>query len=255
MEHLFTSEGLISLLTLTLLEIVLGVDNVVFVAIISSKLPTSQQNKARNYGLILAIIPRLILLFFLTWLMGLKDELLSLTLFGHNIHLTEKGIILALGGIFLIYKATSEIHQKLEGTDANSDTPKSTFSFSSAILQTMLVNIVFSLDSVLTAVGLAKHVEVMIVAVILSSLIMMLFAAKISHFVETYPTVKMLALSFLLMIGFLLVTESIVVDNQEIHVPKGYVYFAMGFSLFVEMLNLRMQKKRKTVKLHKPFEE
>ncbi|WP_027000935.1 TerC family protein [Eisenibacter elegans] len=249
MEVLFTSAGLISLVSLTFMEIVLGIDNVVFISIVSSKLPAEQQARARNIGLVLALIPRLILLMFISWLINLKDNLIDITLLGHQIQLTEKGLVLLVGGLFLLYSATSEIHHKIDEVghsgdkdDKKGNKKKKTPSMTQAIVQIVLLNIVFSFDSILTAVGLAKHIEVMVIAVILSLLITLAFAGTVSRFVEKHPTVKMLALSFLLMIGFLLITESFIVDGHPVEVPKGYVYFAMMFSLFVELLNLRLRR-------------
>lgn len=246
MEHLFTTEAIISLVTLTMMEIILGVDNVVFISIVSGKLPKELQPKARNWGLTLALIPRILLLLAISWVIGLHDDLIDITIFGHRIEMIEKGAILLMGGVFLIYSSTKEIHHKMTGKDDEEGDGKSgAASFRKAILSIVLLNIVFSFDSILTAVGLAKHVEIMIIAVIISSLIMMGFAGGISRFVNANPTVKILALSFLLMIGMLLIAESIIIDGKEVEVPKGYVYFAMVFSLFVEMLNLRVMKNAK----------
>jgi predicted tellurium resistance membrane protein TerC len=244
MEYLLTTEGMISLATLTFMEIILGIDNIVFIAIVSGKLPQKDQKKARNWGLILAVVPRLCLLLVLSWLIGLQHKLIDINLFGYHISITEKGLILLLGGIFLLYNATTEIHHKIEG-HLEDNKVKSKTTLASAILQIILLNIIFSFDSILTAVGLSKHLEVMIVAIILSLGITLLAAGSITKFVEKHPTVKMLALSFLLLIGFLLVTESFDVNGKHIEVPKGYIYFAMAFSLFVELLNLRMKSKQK----------
>ncbi|NJL13379.1 MAG: TerC family protein [Microscillaceae bacterium] len=254
MADILTTDALVSLVTLTFMEIVLGIDNVVFIAIIAGKLSPEQQAKARNYGLVLALIPRIILLLFISYLVNLKDNLIDLNLIGYRITMTEKGLVLFVGGLFLLYKSTSEIHEKLEGAEGHSPKSKK-LSFSNALIQIILLNIVFSLDSILTAVGLAKQVEVMIIAVILALIVTLIFARRISDFVEKHPTVKMLALSFLLLIGFLLVVESFVVNGEEIHVPKGYIYFAMAFSLFVEILNLQMKKKREPLKLKTPYPE
>lgn len=252
--ELFTTDSLVSLLTLTFMEVVLGIDNVVFIAIIAGKLPKEQQAKARNLGLVLALIPRVLLLLFISWLIGLKDLLVDISILGHQIQLTEKGAVLLVGGIFLLYKSTSEIHEKLEGGEEGASGAKR-MSFTNAIIQIVLLNIVFSFDSILTAVGLAKKVSIMIIAVVVALLITLAFAGKISSFVEQHPTVKMLALSFLLLIGFLLITESFIVDGHEVHIPKGYIYFAMAFSLFVEILNLRAKKNADPVKLKNRFEE
>lgn len=237
MEHLFTADSLISFFTLTLMEVVLGIDNVVFISIVSGKLPKAQQPRARRLGLILAIIPRILLLLGIYWIIKLTKPLIVIEQI--NLEMTGKGLILLIGGLFLLYSSTMEIHHKLEGEHKKKvGRPKGFNSFGKAMIQILLLNIVFSFDSVLTAVGLAKHIEIMIVAVLASTLIMLIFAGTIADFVNRHPTVKMLALSFLLMIGFLLVAEAF-----EVEVPKGYVYFAMGFSLFVEMLNLRVLAK------------
>lgn len=245
MEYLLTTEGMISLFTLTFMEIILGIDNIVFIAIVAGKLPANEQKKARNWGLILAVLPRLLLLLILQWIIGLKDKLVDITLFEQNIYITQKGLILLIGGLFLLYNATTEIHHKIEGHLEENHTTKQRITLFKAILQIVLLNIVFSIDSVLTAVGLSKHIEVMIAAIFISLLITLAAANSVINFVNKHPTVKMLALSFLLMIGFLLVTESFIVNGHPIEVPKGYVYFAMAFSLFVEILNLRMRTKQK----------
>lgn len=250
MEHLFTTEAAVSLLSLTVLEIILGVDNVVFISIVSGKLPEELQPKARNWGLTLAIIPRVLLLLAISWVLTLTQDLVDLHLFGQHFEMKGKGLILLIGGVFLIYSSTKEIHHKMSGKDEE-EGKAGTASFSKVILSIILLNIVFSFDSVLTAVGLAKHVEIMILAVIISSIIMMGFAGKISDFVNANPTVKVLALSFLLMIGMLLMAEAIEINGKEVEVPKGYVYFAMAFSLFVELLNLRISKTNAKVKKEK----
>ncbi|MDQ3072968.1 MAG: TerC family protein [Bacteroidota bacterium] len=251
--EILTGAGLVSLLTLTIMEVVLGIDNIVFISIIASKLPADQQPKARTWGLILALIPRVILLLFITWIIGLDKPLFTiegLTLHGDEpFYMTGKGVILLIGGLFLIYKATTEIHHKLEGAEEEIGVVKKR-SFASALMQIVLINIVFSFDSILTAVGLADDVLIMIVAVVVSLGLMLIFAGKISSFVNKHPTVKMLALSFLLMIGVLLIAEAF-----NLHVPKGYVYFAMAFSVLVEMLNLRMRKKVKPVQLHNTHQD
>jgi len=234
----------ISLVTLTVLEIVLGIDNIVFISILAGKLPREQQHKARQLGLALALITRVLLLLSLTWVMGLKNELFSIL--GHS--LTGRDLILLLGGLFLIWKATMEIHEKLEGADGEK-TARLAPNFASVIVQILLLDIVFSLDSVITAVGMVKEIGVMIAAVIIAVVFMMFFANHISGFIDRHPTLKMLALSFLLLIGVLLVAEGF---HQEI--PKGYVYFAMAFSVGVEALNIRMRsKKATTVELHQPY--
>ena len=249
---LFSTDAFISLISLTFMEIVLGIDNVVFIAIIAGKLPKAQQPRARNLGLILALIPRIILLLFISWLIHMEDILIDVTILDTNFKLTEKGAVLIAGGLFLLYKSTSEIHEKLEG-DTHQNQKSKSISFGNAIVQIVLLNIVFSFDSILTAVGLANQVGIMIIAVILALGVTLVFAGRISDFVEKHPTVKMLALSFLLMIGFLLITESFIVNDHEVHVPKGYIYFAMAFSLFVEILNLRAKKNTDPIKLKKPL--
>ena len=234
----------ISVVTLTLLEIVLGIDNIVFISILAGKLPKEQQHKARQLGLALALITRVLLLLSLSWVMSLKNDLVSV--FGHGF--TGRDLILLFGGLFLIWKSTHEIHEKLEGADGDKSAalaPK----FTSVIIQILLLDIVFSLDSVITAVGMVKEVGVMITAVIVAVVFMLFFAKHISGFIEKHPTLKMLALSFLLLIGVLLVAESF---HREI--PKGYVYFAMAFSVGVEALNIKSRsKKATTVELHKPY--
>lgn len=240
MEILFTTEALVALLTLTLLEIVLGIDNIVFISILSSRLPLSEQNKARYGGLGLALIMRILLLFSLSWLMTLTVPLF--TLFEYSI--SGRDLILIFGGLFLIGKATFEIHHKLEGQDHNEKENQSKASLLSVLTQIFLLDAVFSLDSVITAIGMANQISIMIIAVVLSIIVMLFSMKGISHFVENHPTVKMLALSFLLLIGFTLVAEGF-----HAHIPKGYIYFAMGFSLFVELLNLKLAKKGKAVRL------
>ena len=252
MEFLSNPEIWISLITLSVLEIVLGIDNIIFISILAGKLPENQQKKARQLGLALAMITRVLLLLSLSWMMTLTKPIFNMA---HLIGLTEgewveklaisgRDLILLIGGLFLIYKSTSEIHEKLEGAENSAGTKKK-LSFSATIVQILLLDIVFSLDSVITAVGMASHVEVMIAAVIIAVIVMMLAAGGISNFVNNHPTVKMLALSFLLLIGVSLLAEAF-----EQHIPKGYVYFAMAFSVLVEMLNLRVKSKTKPVQLH-----
>jgi predicted tellurium resistance membrane protein TerC len=257
MEFLSNPEIWISLITLTVLEIVLGIDNIIFISILAGKLPENQQRKARQLGLALAMITRVLLLLSLSWIMTLTSTLFNM---GDWIGLTDgewfqklaisgRDLILLIGGLFLIYKSTSEIHEKLEGAE-HAQGSKKKLSFSATIIQILLLDIVFSLDSVITAVGMADHVEVMIAAVIFAVLVMMVSAGAISNFVNRHPTVKMLALSFLLLIGVSLLAEAF-----EQHIPKGYIYFAMAFSVLVEMLNLRMKSKSKPVQLHNTPEE
>lgn len=222
----------ISLLTLTVLEIVLGIDNIVFISILAGKLPQDQQAKARTWGLALAMITRILLLFSITWVMSLTAPLFSA--FGQEI--SGRDLILLAGGLFLIYKSTVEIHHKLEGDEKDPEA-KVVYSFAGVISQILILDIVFSLDSVITAVGMADELWVMVAAVVIAVGIMMVSAGPISRFVEKHPTVKMLALSFLVLIGVSLIAEGL-----EQHIPKGYIYFAMAFSVLVEVLNLRMKK-------------
>jgi predicted tellurium resistance membrane protein TerC len=251
MELLTSPEAWISLVTLTVLEIVLGIDNIVFIAILAGKLPPHQQKKARQLGLMLALITRIMLLCALAWMVKLTKPFASFDVFGQHIALSGRDLILFVGGLFLLTKSTREIHEKLEGADGEKSRRVSP-SFSAVIVQILLLDIVFSLDSVITAVGMAKHLPVMIIAVILAVGFMLVFGGYISGFIEKHPTLKMLALSFLLLIGVLLVAESF---HKEI--PKGYVYFAMAFSVGVEMLNLKMRSKARKpsepVNLHQPY--
>jgi predicted tellurium resistance membrane protein TerC len=231
MAWLTDPEIWIGLLTLTSLEIVLGIDNIVFISILAGKLDEDQQGLARQVGLGMAMITRILLLVSLAWIVGLREELFSL--FGFDI--TGRDLILIGGGIFLLAKATREIHDKLEGLEGHAEA-KVVPSFASVIIQIMLLDVVFSLDSVITAVGMVQELGVMIAAVVIAVIIMLFASGPISDFVNKHPTIKILALSFLLLIGFTLVVEGL---HQ--HIPKGYIYFAMGFSIFVEMLNLRLR--------------
>lgn len=250
----FTSgEVWVSLLTLTFLEIVLGVDNIIFLSIISAKLPAKDQPKARNIGLILAMGLRVILLFGIVWIIGMQAPLFEINFLGLHGGVTGQGLILFLGGVFLLYKATSEIHHKLE-SPLDSDDPggkKGKAALNAVILQIALINVVFSFDSILTAVGIADNLIVMIIAVVVSVLVMMLFSGSVSKFVNEHPTVQMLGLAFLILIGFSLIAEAAHLGHfTEGAVPKGYLYFAIFFSLFVEFLNIRMMRKAKPVQLH-----
>ncbi len=230
---LYEIETYVSLLTLTLMEIVLGIDNVVFLSILTGKLQKSEQPKARFIGLALAFGFRVILLLGISWIIGLTKPLFAVL--GHEI--SGRDLILILGGLFLISKATSEIHGKVQGDEhENKNAPAP--SFGSVVVQIALIDLVFSFDSVITAVGLVKHVPVMIAAVLVSMLIMLIFASRISDIIHRHPTIKMLALSFLLMIGTMLFAEGF-----HVHVEKGYIYFAMAFSIFVEMLNIKVRSK------------
>ncbi|HEX2123124.1 MAG TPA: TerC family protein [Thermoanaerobaculia bacterium] len=245
MDWISNPEAWIALLTLTLLEIVLGIDNIIFISILSGKLPEAQQKRARNVGLAMAMLMRILLLLSIAWIVRLTKPLF--TVVGQDI--SGRDLILLVGGLFLLFKATHEIHDKLEGEEGTT-TKRVAPSFTSVIVQIMLLDIVFSLDSVITAVGMAKDVGVMITAVIISVLIMLVAAGPIGAFVNRHPTVKMLALSFLLLIGM-----SLIAEGFEFHIPKGYVYFAMGFSVFVEVLNIQFRRKSEPVKLHDTYHE
>ncbi len=236
LSNIFSVAGLISLLTLVVMEIVLGIDNIIFVSILAGKLPKSQQERARKVGLTLALLIRIALLFGITWIIGATHDLFEIAGNGFS----ARDIILFAGGLFLIAKSTSEIHGKILGEEEHKRGREKNLNLRSAIIQIVLLDIVFSFDSILTAVGLVNDVWIMIIAVIISMLVMLAASKSISDFVNKHPTIKMLALSFLLMIGLLLVVEAF-----DVHVPKGYVYFAMAFSLIVELLNLRMRKKSK----------
>ena len=245
MEWITTAEGWIALVTLTVLEIVLGIDNIVFISILAGKLPTELRARARKVGLSLAMLMRIALLLSITWVMRLTTPLFSAV--GQEI--SGRDLILIVGGLFLLAKSTHEIHDKLEGEEGHSSA-KVASSFNTVIVQILLLDIVFSLDSVITAVGMAEDVVVMILAVIIAVGVMLVSAGTISDFVERHPTVKMLALSFLLLIGVSLVAEGL-----DQHIPKGYIYFAMSFSVFVEMINLRVRARSKPVHLHQPYTE
>ena len=254
MEWIADPQAWIALLTLTALEIVLGIDNIIFIAILASKLPAEQQAKARQLGLGLAMVTRILLLLSLNWVLGLTEPLFTLPgagLLGMEHEAAEisgRDLILLLGGLFLLGKSTYEIHEKLEGEHGHAE-GRVTASFTSVIVQIMLLDIVFSLDSVITAIGLVDQVSIMIVAVVIAIIFMLVFVGPINAFVDRHPTVKMLALSFLLLIGVMLVAESF-----EAHIPKGYIYFAMAFSVFVEMLNLQLRKnKAEPVHLRKGY--
>jgi predicted tellurium resistance membrane protein TerC len=245
MDWLTDPQIWIALATLTFLEIVLGVDNIIFISILSGKLPAEQQPKARRLGLLGAMVMRVLLLFSLAWIIRLTQP--WFTVVGQEI--SGRDLILILGGLFLIGKSTYEIHDKLEGEEGHAS-KKVAASFASVIVQIMLLDIVFSLDSVITAVGMVDELWVMIAAVMIAVGIMMVSAEPISAFVHRHPTVKMLALSFLLLIGL-----SLLLEGFDQHIPKGYIYFAMGFSVFVEMINLRLQRARKPVELHDRYSE
>ena len=238
-----SADGWIALATLTVLEIVLGIDNIVFISILAGKLKPDERGRARKLGLALAMGTRILLLLSITWVMGLTAPLF--TVFGREI--SGRDLILLIGGLFLIAKSTHEIHDKLEGADGHVGA-RAAASFGAVLVQIALLDIVFSLDSVITAVGMAEHVGVMIIAVVMAVGVMLFSAGPISNFVEKHPTVKMLALSFLLLIGVSLIGEGL-----DHHIPKGYIYFAMGFSIFVEMINLRVRAKGEPVHLHQTY--
>lgn len=243
MGWLSDPQAWIALATLTVLEVVLGIDNVVFISILAGKLPPGQQGRARRVGLLLAMAMRILLLFSLSWIIRLTAPLFKI---GQEI--SGRDLIMLGGGLFLLAKATHEIHHKLEGEEGDAEARVGP-SFRAVIVQILLLDIVFSLDSVITAIGMAREIGVMVTAVVLSVGIMLVSAGPISAFVQRHPTVKMLALSFLLLIGMTLVAEGL-----DLHIPKGYVYFAMAFSVFVEMLNLKLSKaKRAPVKLREPY--
>jgi predicted tellurium resistance membrane protein TerC len=246
MEWLTDPQIWIAFTTLTALELVLGIDNVVFISILAGKLPADQQKKARTLGLALAMFTRIALLFSLSWIIRLTAPLFAVL--GNAI--SGRDLILIAGGLFLLGKSTHEIHQKLEGDEGHASARVKP-SFVSVIVQILLLDVVFSLDSVITAVGMVEQIEIMIAAVVVAIVFMIAFAGPISNFVERRPTVKMLALSFLLLIGMTLVA-----DGLGQHIPKGYIYFAMAFSVFVELLNLKLRKPHvPPVKLHEPYVE
>lgn len=256
---LFSAQAAIALVTLTILEIVLGIDNIIFISVLADKLPKEQQNKARTLGLSLAMILRIGLLLSISWIMSLTTPIPVVgewfsPFLGDKTHLNWRDSILLFGGLFLIYKATTEIHDKLEGA-GDHGTSRTAASFASVITQILILDIVFSLDSVITAVGMVQTspehfktgLTIMITAVVIAVGVMLFAAKPISDFVNRHPTVKMLAFSFLILVGVVLV-----VDASHRHIPKGYIYFAMAFSIGVEMLNLQLRKKGPTVKLHDP---
>lgn len=239
MELLFDPTVWASFLTLTVMEIVLGIDNIVFISVIIGKLPPEQAERARKLGLALALVFRIVLLLLLTWIIGLKAELF--TMFGQSF--SWRDLILIAGGIFLVYKGTAEIHEEFEGeTEEEEAGRKSSASFASIIFQIIIIDMVFSVDSIVTAIGMAEHVEVMIAAVIVAIGVMYVASGAIADFIRRHPTTKMLALSFLLLIG-----TSLVADGFGFHIPRGYMYAAMGFSILVEMVNILVgRKKRRT---------
>ncbi len=245
MEWITSPEGWIALLTLTVLEIVLGIDNIVFISILAGRLPPDQRERARKLGLSLAMLIRVGLLLSIAWMMQLTTPLFSISLVGQDF--SGRDLILLGGGLFLIGKSTHEIHVNLEG-DVADGTTRVAASFGSVIVQILLLDIVFSLDSVITAVGMAEDVAVMVLAVVIAVGVMLISSRSIGEFVERHPTVKMLALSFLLLIGM-----SLMLEGFGQHIRKGYIYFAMGFSVFVEMINLRVRARARPVQLHQKY--
>ena len=235
MDWITQPEAWIAFLTLVALELVLGVDNVIFISILAGKLPQNQQARARSTGIALAVVTRILLLLSLSWIISLEETLFTLPVL--DIGISGRDLILLAGGLFLLWKSTREIHDKLEGTEGHASA-KVGATFASVIIQIMLLDIVFSLDSVITAVGMVDELAIMISAVVIAALVMIFTAGPISAFVDKHPTIKILALSFLLLIGFTLIVEGL---HQ--HIPKGYIYFAMAFSVFVEILNLRLRAK------------
>lgn len=249
MDWLTNPEIWVSLLTLTALEIVLGIDNVIFISILAGKLPQEQQAKARKLGLTLALVTRILLLMSLTWIMKLNTPLFTLPIM--KVGISGRDLVLLIGGLFLIWKSVREVHEKLEDDDGHATKNVKRVSFNAVIVQILLLDIVFSLDSVITAVGMANNIGVMIAAVVIALGVMLAFAGQISDFVNKHPTLKMLALSFLILIGVTLIGEGL-----HFHIPKGYIYFSMAFAFAVEMLNLKLRSKsakQKPVELHQPY--
>ena len=269
MPALSSPEVWMSLLTLTFLEIVLGIDNIIFISISAGKLKEDEQPKATNVGLVLAMVMRIVLLFGITWLVAMEKPWFTIDWPGVHGAFSGQSVILFLGGIFLLYKSTSEIHHKLEGEHSqvghDASGKRKTSTLSAVIMEITIINIVFSFDSILTAVGMTNGVHgalvIMIVAVVLSVIIMMLFATPVGRFVNKHPSIQMLGLSFLILIGFMLIAEAAHLGHLEIAgstvgvIPKGYLYFAIAFSLFVEFLNMRLRKNQDPVQLHDVKEE
>ncbi|MCX8070465.1 MAG: TerC family protein [Thermodesulfovibrionales bacterium] len=247
-EWIYSPEAWVGLLTLIALETVLGVDNIIFISILVGRLPAHQKDNARRIGLSLAMITRLLLLFTLSWIAGLTAPIF--TVFGHEI--SGRDLVLIFGGLFLLAKSTHEIHSSLEYSSQSEDSKVATSSFYAVITQIAIIDIVFSLDSVITAVGLVQHISIMVLAILISVAIMLVAAKPIGDFVDNHPTIKMLALAFLILIGATLVSEGF-----DVHVPKGYIYFAMAFSVSVELLNIKIRKAKDShaVKLHKKIEQ
>ena len=242
MEEILSSAGIMSIITLTFMEVVLGIDNIIFVSIVAGRAEKKDQKKARNIGLFLAMLIRVLLLFVIKLIIEAQNTLFTIPFDFEGKNISIKDLVLIAGGLFLIYKSTTEIHHKFNVDEHVETESKTRKKLNSIIMQILLLNLVFSVDSIVTAIGLTQNLIIMFVCIILSMVIMLLVSGTISAFVEKHPTVKMLALSFLLMIGFMLIVEAF-----EFHVPKGYIYFAMAFSLFVEMLNIRLRKKHNKI--------
>lgn len=237
MEWITNPDIWTAFLTLCALEIVLGIDNLIFISILANKLPKEKQSKARLVGLSLALVLRIGLLFSISWIMGLTQDIFNIG----DVGISGRDIILVLGGLFLIYKSVSEIHEKMENTESQLIVSTKTVTFQNIVLQILIIDLVFSLDSVITAVGMTNHISIMIAAVVISIIIMMLSATSLSDFVNKHPAIKVLALSFLLMIGVALIAEGL-----DFHIPKGYIYFSMAFALLVEFINIRIGARRNT---------
>ena len=238
-EWIASPEAWVALGTLMALEIVLGIDNIIFISILVGRLPPEQREKARKLGIALAMLTRLALLFSITWVMGLTEAWFTLL----DNEISGRDVILILGGLFLLAKSTHEIHNSLEG-GVETDAHQAATSFGAILVQIAILDLVFSLDSVITAVGLVSHLSIMVIAVVASVLVMLFAAKSIGEFVDAHPTIKMLALSFLIMVGF-----TLVIEGFDVHVPKGYIYFAMAFSVAVEMLNIRLRKRQQAKKV------
>ncbi|MCH2044516.1 MAG: TerC family protein [Saprospiraceae bacterium] len=268
-DLLSSTQAWVALFMLTLMEIILGIDNIIFISIIANKLPESEQAKARNIGMMLAMVLRIVLLFGITWIVAMQDALFHIDFLGIKGEITGQSLILFGGGLFLLYKSVSEIHHKLEGPNEENEEGKVKKALSSVIIQITLINVVFSFDSILTAVGLTQDLArtnldplpVMIAGVVLSMIMMMLFVGPIGRFVNKHPSVQVLGLSFLILIAFMLILEGAHIAHLEIAgnkmkaIPKAYLYFAIAFALFVEFLNIRIKKKGKPVQLHGALEE
>jgi predicted tellurium resistance membrane protein TerC len=234
MIELFSTEGLVSLLTLTFLEVVLGIDNIVFISLIVGRGPKTHQKKIQTIGLVLALAARLLLLMGVGWLIGLQKPLFSI----RDFNISFRDVILLAGGLFLIWKSTTEIHAKLEGAGHSTSTSGRMLTFRNAVIQIVLIDLVFSFDSILTAIGLVENIWIIAIAIVVSLIIMLVFVTRITTFINNHPAMKLLAVSFLFMIGTLLVVESL-----HVHVPKGYIYFSMAFALIIELMNMRIRKK------------